>query len=113
MLETITQGFRNARHKLQGKAELTEDNITEALRDVRVSLLEGDVEFGVVKTFLKRVEDEIKLRQAETRHALAEDTVTLTAQIARELLEREMTDDDRRRYFERSLEAMTDLRGRE
>ncbi|MFH1808295.1 MAG: signal recognition particle protein [Pseudomonadota bacterium] len=57
MLETITKGFKNARLKLQGKAELSEENIDEALRDVRVSLLEGDVEFNVVKTFLSRVKD--------------------------------------------------------
>lgn len=57
MLETVSKGFKNARLKLQGKAELTETNIDEALRDVRVSLLEGDVELGVVKTFLQRVKD--------------------------------------------------------
>ena len=57
MLETISKGFRTARLKLQGKAEMSEQNIDEALRDVRVSLLEGDVEFGVVKDFLGRVKD--------------------------------------------------------
>jgi len=57
MLETITKGFRAARNRLHGKAELTEEVIDEALRDVRVSLLEGDVEFNVVKTFLGRVRD--------------------------------------------------------
>ena len=43
MLETLSKGFRNARLKLQGKTMLSEDNISEALRDVRVSLLEADV----------------------------------------------------------------------
>lgn len=57
MLETLSKGFRNARLKLQGKAELTEENIADALRDVRVSLLEGDVELGVVRNFLDRVKD--------------------------------------------------------
>ena len=55
MLETLSKGFRNARLKLQGKAELSEENIADALRDVRVSLLEADVELGVVKSFLDRV----------------------------------------------------------
>ncbi|HJN73411.1 MAG TPA: signal recognition particle protein [Myxococcota bacterium] len=55
MLETLSQGFRNAKLKLQGKAQLSEDNIADALRDVRVSLLEADVELGVVKSFLSRV----------------------------------------------------------
>ena len=57
MLETLTKGFRNARLKLQGKGELTEDNIKTALRDVRVSLLEADVELGVVKDFLAQVQE--------------------------------------------------------
>ena len=57
MLEVVSKGFKNARLKLQGKAELSEANVDEALRDVRVSLLEGDVELNVVKTFLSRVKD--------------------------------------------------------
>ena len=55
--ETLNKGFRNARLKLQGKAELSEDNIKTALRDVRVSLLEADVELSVVKEFLRRVQE--------------------------------------------------------
>jgi signal recognition particle subunit SRP54 len=57
MLETLSKGFKNARLKLQGKTTLSEDNISEALRDVRVSLLEADVELGVVKSFLQKVKD--------------------------------------------------------
>ena len=52
-------------------------------------------------------------REAETRQRLAQDTADLTAQLARELLEKEMTDEDRRHVFERSLEAMTTIRGEE
>jgi signal recognition particle subunit SRP54 len=55
MLETITKGFKNARLKLQGKTELDEATIDDALRDIRVSLLEADVELGVVKNFMERV----------------------------------------------------------
>jgi len=57
MLDGLTQGFRNARLKLKGKARLSEENIAEALQDVRVSLLEGDVDLGVVKAFLERVKE--------------------------------------------------------
>ncbi|MCB9759181.1 MAG: signal recognition particle protein [Alphaproteobacteria bacterium] len=57
MLETLTKGFRNARLKLQGRVELSEENISDALREVRVSLLEADVELGVVKAFLNRVKE--------------------------------------------------------
>lgn len=55
MLETLSQGFKNARLKLAGKTRLSEDNIAEALTDVRRSLLEADVEIGVVRIFLERV----------------------------------------------------------
>jgi F-type H+-transporting ATPase subunit b len=63
--------------------------------------------------FLRRVDEEIARREVETRSRLARDTAALTAQFARELLEREMTDEDRRRVFERSLEAMAALDGKE
>ncbi|MBD3853385.1 MAG: hypothetical protein IFJ96_01275, partial [Acidobacteria bacterium] len=68
---------------------------------------------GDEEKFLQRVNDEISRREAETRVRLAQDTADLTAQLARELLEREMTDDDRRRVFERSLAAMQGLKGKE
>ncbi|MCH7707549.1 MAG: signal recognition particle protein [Myxococcales bacterium] len=55
MLETLTQGFTAARERLAGVRELSEENIDEALRDVRMSLLEADVDFAVVKDFLARV----------------------------------------------------------
>src|SRR3954449_10586374 len=67
MLETLSRGFRNAKARLTGVAELTPDNIEEALRDVRMSLLEADVEFKVTKIFLERVKEKalgqsVKLR---------------------------------------------------
>ena len=57
MLDAVTRGFKAAKHKLTGKAELTEANIDDALRDIRVALLEADVEFNVAKRFLARVKD--------------------------------------------------------
>lgn len=58
MFDALTKGFRAARQKLTGLAELSEDNIDQALRDVRLSLLEADVELGVVKKFLARVKEQ-------------------------------------------------------
>jgi signal recognition particle subunit SRP54 len=55
MFEALTKGFRQARNRLAGLTELTETNIDAALREVRLSLLEADVELGVVKAFLARV----------------------------------------------------------
>lgn len=56
--------------------------------------------------FLTRIEAEISRRGKETRQRLAEETAVLTAQMTRELLEREMTDADRQRVLERSLAAL-------
>jgi len=66
MFETLTKGFRNARNRLAGVTELTEENIDQALRDVRLSLLEADVEFGVTKAFLGRVKDKAIGQVVET-----------------------------------------------
>jgi signal recognition particle subunit SRP54 len=57
MFETLAKGFRAAKQKLSGVAELTDDVIDDALKDVRMSLLEADVEFKVTKRFLERVKE--------------------------------------------------------
>ncbi|MEJ7601787.1 MAG: signal recognition particle protein [Kofleriaceae bacterium] len=67
MLETLAKGFRAARQRLTGVAELTDDVIEDALRDVRLSLLEGDVEFRVVKRFLERVREAARGKEIELR----------------------------------------------
>lgn len=67
MLETLTKGFRNAKDRFRGVTKLTEENVAEALADVRVSLLEADVDLGIVREFLAKVTerctgDEVNLR---------------------------------------------------
>ena len=57
MFDALAKGFRQARNRLAGLTELTEANIDAALREVRLSLLEADVELGVVKAFLARVKE--------------------------------------------------------
>jgi signal recognition particle subunit SRP54 len=67
MLETLTTGFKNARERLAGARQLTDDNVAEALRDVRMSLLEADVDFEVVKSFLARVKERSLGEKVKTR----------------------------------------------
>src|SRR6185437_4789713 len=57
MFETLTKGFRSAKQRFQGLAELDEPTVDEALKDVRTALLEADVGFDVVKDFCKRVKE--------------------------------------------------------
>ena len=58
MLDILSGGFRVARQKLTGKANLSEANIDEAIGEIRKSLLEADVEYGVAKDFLAKVKSE-------------------------------------------------------
>ncbi len=57
MFDALKKGFREAQNRLAGLSELTEANIAPALQEVRQSLLEADVELGVVKRFLERVQE--------------------------------------------------------
>ena len=57
MLETLTRGFRDARDHLRGVTRLTQESIAEALREVRMSLLEADVDLAIVRGFLERVSE--------------------------------------------------------
>ena len=57
MFDTLRSGFQNARLSFQGKRALTEADIDSALKEIRLSLLEADVEFGVVQSFLQRVKE--------------------------------------------------------
>ena len=56
MFENLTGRFSRIIQQLRGHARLTEDNVAEAMRDVRRALLEADVALPVVKAFLERVE---------------------------------------------------------
>jgi signal recognition particle subunit SRP54 len=57
MFETLTKGFRSAKQKFQGVAELDESTVDDALKDVRTALLEADVGFDVVSDFCNRVRE--------------------------------------------------------
>ncbi len=55
MFDNLTDKLSKTIQKIRGQAQLSEDNIKEALRDVRVALLEADVALPVVKTFIDTV----------------------------------------------------------
>jgi signal recognition particle subunit SRP54 len=55
MLDSLTSRLTGILDRLRGYGRLTEENIQEALREVRVALLEADVNFKVVKAFIERV----------------------------------------------------------
>jgi len=57
MFDALKRGFREAQNRLAGLTELNAESIKPALKEVRTSLLEADVELGVIKRFLGRVEE--------------------------------------------------------
>jgi signal recognition particle subunit SRP54 len=66
VFDALKRGFREAQNRLSGLTELDEKNIQAALKEVRLSLLEADVELGVVKRFLERVEEAAKGQTVQT-----------------------------------------------
>ena len=57
MLDNLTQRLAKVVKTLRGQARLTEDNITEMLREVRMALLEADVALPVIKELIARVKE--------------------------------------------------------
>src|SRR6059058_3520882 len=55
MLETLQEKFGNVFRGLSGRGKISEENIREALREVRTALLEADVNFKVVNDFIEHV----------------------------------------------------------
>ena len=55
--EGLSEKLQNAFKKLTGKGKLTEQNIKDAMREVRMALLEADVNYLVVKDFIKKTTD--------------------------------------------------------
>ena len=52
--EGLTEKLSAAFHKLRSKGKLTEQDVKTAMREVRMALLEADVNYAVVKDFVKR-----------------------------------------------------------
>lgn len=57
MFENLTERLSNALRNVRGQARLTEDNIKDALREVRMALLEADVALPVVRDFIAHVRE--------------------------------------------------------
>ena len=76
MFENLTGRLSDAARQLTGKGRLTEANIKDTLRQVRLALLEADVALPVVKTFIERVKEQ--LSSAENLPENDEDAFTST-----------------------------------
>jgi signal recognition particle subunit SRP54 len=57
MFGSLTEKFRNLFSSLSGKKILTEENISDAVREVRLALLDADVNYTVASLFIKRIKE--------------------------------------------------------
>lgn len=57
VFESLAEKLQNALGKLKGKGKLSEKDVDAAMREVRLALLEADVNFKVVKEFVKKVKE--------------------------------------------------------
>ena len=55
--DSLSEKLQNVFKKLRSKGRLTEDDVKTALREVKMALLEADVNFKVVKNFTKAVQE--------------------------------------------------------
>ena len=57
MFENLSERLQNAVNKIKGYGKITEDNISEVTREIRLALLEADVNYKVVKEFITTVKE--------------------------------------------------------
>ena len=57
MFDSLSQKLQNAFKNLRGLGKISEENIAESLREVRMALLEADVNFKVARDFIERVKE--------------------------------------------------------
>ena len=57
MFENLSDRLQDVAHKIKGYGKITEENISEMMREIRLSLLEADVNYKVVKEFTNNVKE--------------------------------------------------------
>jgi len=57
MFESLSDRLQGIAHKIKGYGKITEENISEMMREIRLSLLEADVNYKVVKEFTNNVKE--------------------------------------------------------
>ena len=57
MFENLSERLQELAHKIKGYGKITEDNIADMMREIRLSLLEADVNYKVVKEFTNKVKE--------------------------------------------------------
>jgi signal recognition particle subunit SRP54 len=77
MFENLTDKLQRAFKNLRGQGKLTEENIQEALREIRLALLEADVNFKVVKELIDHIRDKALGQEVMTALSPAEQVIKI------------------------------------
>ncbi len=89
MFENLSEKLNLTFKTLRGQAVLNEDNIQEALRQIRIALLEADVSFKVVKQLIDRVQDKALGQEVMTALSPGEQVIKIVRDELVELLGRD------------------------
>ena len=86
MFENLSEKLQRAFKNLRGQGKLTEENIGEALREIRIALLEADVNFKVVKELIDHIREKALGQEVMTALSPAEQVVKVVRDELVELL---------------------------
>lgn len=86
MFENLSDRLQNVIHKIKGYGKITEDNIQEMMREIRLSLLEADVNYKVVKEFTNNVKNKALGIEVNTKLSPGEEFVKIVKDELTELL---------------------------
>ncbi|MFN3975979.1 MAG: signal recognition particle protein [Aquificaceae bacterium] len=77
MLELLTEKFGKALGRIRDTRKLTEKQVNDILRDIRTALIEADVDYDVIKSFIKRVRERA-LKEDLTKNLSPQDSFLLS-----------------------------------
>src|ERR1041384_3777279 len=86
MFENLTDKLQRAFKNLRGQGKLTEENIQEALREIRLAMLEADVNFKVVKELIDHIQAKAVGQEVMTALSPAEQVIKIVRDELVELL---------------------------
>ena len=86
MFENLSDRLQNVMHKIKGYGRITEENISDMMREIRLSLLEADVNYKVVKEFTNTVKEKALGTDVNSKLSPGEEFVKIVKDELAELL---------------------------
>ena len=86
MFENLTEKFQRVFKTLRGEGRLTEENISEALKEIRVALLEADVNFKVVKQVIDNIRAKAVGEEVQSSFSPAQQVIKIVRDELMEIL---------------------------